>query len=315
MKDTKTLLLLTVSLLLIMLSVFLLWTWTYRVKAIVATAEKGPGTKLLSMNLNTQSDPIDSLKKRYTSMLGEINKSIDSVRSSADSLNGNFSNKLAQFNNLKSEINGLLQDKNTGNSVELAKSKITELQTRINQLRAANTGISKENERLHALLIQLSDMRKSPSIGVPAGNDNKTANTRTAYAISPDITTSDLKLSAVSESDDNKEQETTLADQTAHFNASFTVRNNSQENNVLEIMVVVLRPDGKVLQKSTWETGTFETKDGKKIYSYKTRADFNSGETKKMFFSVSSDRYIRGIYRMQVYNKGQLIATVSKTIS
>ncbi len=315
MKDTKTLLLLTVSLLLIMLSVFLLWTWTYRVKAIVATAEKSPGPRLISMNVNNQTDVSDSLKKRYTDMLGEINKSIDSVRSSADSLNGNFSNKLTQFNNLKSEINGLLQDRTTGNSVELAKSKITELQTRINQLRVANTDISKENEQLHALLKQLSDIRKTSADGVSAGNDNKTANTRIAYASSSDISTSDLQLSAVSETKDNEEQETSLADQIAHFNASFTVRNNSQENNVLEIVVVVLQPDGKVLQKSTWETGTFETKEGKKIYSYKTRADFNSGETKKVFFSVSSDRYARGIYRMQVYNKGQLIATVSKTMS
>ena len=78
MKDTKTFLLLLVSILLIVVSVFLLWTWTYRVKAIVATAEKKPGS--ISIISEPPAMPgRDSIQRFYNDILAGINKSIVTI--------------------------------------------------------------------------------------------------------------------------------------------------------------------------------------------------------------------------------------------
>jgi len=78
--------------------------------------------------------------------------------------------------------------------------------------------------------------------------------------------TSDLKLAAVNNSD---ETETSQADKADKLTGTFTVLNfNSQLTNA-EMMVVVLKPDGKVLKNSGWDSGTFNTPEGNKVYSYK----------------------------------------------
>jgi hypothetical protein len=80
-------------------------------------------------------------------------------------------------------------------------------------------------------------------------------------------------------------------------------------------VVVVLQPDGQVLQKSAWESGTFETRDGKKIYSCKLRCDALQGEAKQLNFSLSADSYQKGNYTMHIYHNGVLIGRASKILS
>jgi IS30 family transposase len=317
MKDIKTLLLLVVSILLIVVSVFLLWTWTYRVKSITATVEKKDSVMPTSANVasNEASNAAitDSLQRFYNSVLGNINRSIDSVRNSTDSLKG-LGTKLAEFYKLRTEISDLLKTKLSDADIAVAKQKIMELQLRVTQLRIANTDVEQENKRLTSLVAQLSSYQKTVATQNQPVADNRPVAQRTAFVAS-DISASDIKLNAVMETDDNNEQETVWAQQTSKFVGSFTVKNNTPQTNMIEMVVVVLQPDGKVLQKSTWETGTFDTKEGKKIYSYKLRADYNAGEAKRFQFSLSNDRYQKGNYTMQVYNKGVLIARVVKSLS
>lgn len=85
---------------------------------------------------------------------------------------------------------------------------------------------------------------------------------------------------------DNKELETYQAIQTDKFVGSFIVKNSKAVNNVAELFIVISQPDGQVLQKSTWESGTFETLNGRKVYSCKLRFDYTKGEPKN-YFSIS----------------------------
>jgi hypothetical protein len=126
---------------------------------------------------------------------------------------------------------------------------------------------------------------------------------------------SDLHLSALMETDNNKELETFQALQTDKLVGSFVVQNDNSQNNNAEVIVVVLQPDGQVLQKSAWESGTFSTRDGKKIYSCKMRFDYNKGEAKHLIFSLTSDKYMKGNYIMQIYHNGTMIGKLSKTLS
>jgi hypothetical protein len=80
-------------------------------------------------------------------------------------------------------------------------------------------------------------------------------------------------------------------------------------------MVVVLRPDNKVLQTSAWESGRFETKEGTKIYSCKIKFEYTKGENKKLSFSLNSDKSQKGTYTLQVYYNGSMIGRMTKTLN
>jgi hypothetical protein len=70
-----------------------------------------------------------------------------------------------------------------------------------------------------------------------------------------------------------------------------------------------------VVQNSTWDTGTFETSEGRKVYSGKLRIDYNKGELKQLMFSVTADKYQHGNYTLKVYHKGILIGEIVKNLS
>ena len=76
-----------------------------------------------------------------------------------------------------------------------------------------------------------------------------------------------------------------------------------------------LQPDGRVLKNSEWDSGSFNTPDGKKIYSYKLSFNYAKGEQKQLLFSLKADKYQKGNYTMQVYYNGIMIGRVSKTLS
>ena len=79
-------------------------------------------------------------------------------------------------------------------------------------------------------------------------------------------------------------------------------------------MVVVLQPDGKVIRNSAWESGVFETRDGKKIYSRKLLFDA-TGNEKQLNFSLNPDRFLKGEYTMQIWYNGSMIGKMSRILS
>ncbi|MEO7522974.1 MAG: hypothetical protein ABIT58_02705, partial [Ferruginibacter sp.] len=112
----------------------------------------------------------------------------------------------------------------------------------------------------------------------------------------------------------DKEQEVNNVLQVDKFVGSFNVRNNLSQFSNTEIVVVVLQPDNKVLQASAWESGRFETKDGMKVYSCKVKFEYSKGENKRLSFSISSDKFQKGTYTMQLYSNGNLIGRATKTL-
>ena len=79
--------------------------------------------------------------------------------------------------------------------------------------------------------------------------------------------------------------------------------------------IVILQPDGKVMKRSSWESGSFDTKDGRKVYSQKLTLDFNKTESKHLNFSIAADEYQKGSYVFQLYHNGKIIASTSKRLS
>ena len=319
MRDSRSSLLLIVSLLLFLMSFVILCTWGYN--AYYKTKDEKKATAIFIKDTAAITKATreianatrDSLQKIYAATIQNLDRRFDSTLNYADTLKGSLNVKLAEFYKLKTEISDILKDRSNNADLGLARRKISELQKRIDDLLGKNNEVEEENKRLYAMIQQLSK-EKSPEQNVlPVVFDTKPVSNRSTIPVSV-FQAYDLHLSAVMVIDD-KELETFQAMQTDKFVGSVVVKNNNAINNVAEIFIVVLQPDGHVLQKSAWESGTFETLDGKKIYSCKLRFDYIRGEPKKLLFLLSTDKYMKGNYTMQVYYNGSLIGKMYKTLT
>ena len=313
MRDTKSSSLIVLSLLLLSLSLILICIWGYN----IYTGAQKQKTELLKNKLSANANPLnntrDSLLKIYTATIDKLDSRIDSTKISADSLLGNVDNKLIEINKLKEEITGILKNKNSIADLSTAREKIDELQVKVAQLQNRNFNIEKENKRLKALVQQLiTDKNGNGQTANRLPVADKMTNAKTNLA--PVFFAADIRLTAVAIKDD-KEEESLQGEETEKLSGSFIIKSNSYQNNTADIIVVVLQPNGKVLQNSIWESGTFDTNEGKKIYSLKIHFDYVKGEEKQLQFSLSTDKFQKGNYIVQVYHNGSVIGKMVKFLS
>ena len=312
MRDTKSLLLLLVSLLLVIVSFGLLWTWGYR---FYKNEEIKAEAKIVAVDSLAIAGKItDSLQKAYTTTLHELDMQLDSTLSNTDSLKSELDIKLGEFYRLRNEITTILKNRNNSSDFKVAKQKISELQNKVQDISVKNEDVEKENKKLTDVLNQLGNSNnKTDKNTRQTVVENKSA-VEKATQIYPVFTASDIKFAALM-IDDDKESETTIAEKADKLTGSFTVINyNSQLTNA-QMVVVVLQPDGRVLKTSGWESGTFSTPEGKKVYSYKLNFSYSRGEVKRLLFSLQANKLVKGNYTMELYYNGLLIGKTVKTLS
>lgn len=303
------------ALALLVLSLSLLGTWAYYAKKrssdTVSPVVTPAGTPGMSAMAPVTAATKDSLHNIYAATIRELDIQADSTQRNLDTLKSHLVNKLEESGRLRSEITALLKggQMNT-DEVIIIKQKIATLQQKVEELRRINQDVEEENRRLKSLLAAVANRQPAD-----AGGSFTTAQYKTATGTVPgpagNVLVSDLRLRAV-QTDNDREQETTDAQQAEKMVGSFVARGNGDAG---DIMVVVLQPDGRVLQNSTWDSGSFDTREGKKIYSVKMRFDGNRGESRPYLFSIGAERFMRGNYTMQIYQNGTLIARLTKILS
>lgn len=316
MKDSRSLLLLLVSLLLVLVSFGLLWTWGYKVYS------KDHETASIKNTTLPDSAAIanhirDSLQKVYTATLHELDMQLDSTLTNTDSFKIQLETKLAEFYRLKDEIAMLLKNRKPGADFKTAKQKITELQSKVQVIKDKSQEVDNENKKLNDVLSKLKNNPPGNHAGNSTGSnkkpevvEKKPVNEEPSYNV---FTASDITFRAISVSDDT-ETETSRADNTDRFTCSFTVKNfNSQLSNA-EIFLVILQPDGRVLKTSGWDSGTFNTANGRKVYSYKFSFKYNKGEAKRLLCSLKTSNLQGGNYTLEIYYNGQPIAKTVKSL-
>jgi hypothetical protein len=318
MRDSKSILLLIVSMLLIVASLFLLWTWGYN----KGQQKSGGNVPLISDSTTVKLLSVDSLNDLYNDAMNNLN-SLDLVISRADSVKLDIGFKLEEMNRLRDEITTLLANPSNPDGLRVAQQKILELQKRVEDLRRQNNAIQKENKRLAELLRQLAAI-SYPSDPVIVNQNNTvdptTDSTQIIDAPLPSntevvglMTFSQPNLTAFSE--ESGVSETTTAANALRMAGSFQIQNNLAQDASGEIMVVILQPDGKVLKSnSSWDTGIFESEEGRKIYSCKVKFNCYRGESRTLNFEVPAEGLSAGEYQMSLYQNGKKIASASKTL-
>jgi TolA-binding protein len=317
MKDNKSSLLLVVSLLLLSLSLVLLAIWGYQFfnsndKQNISLQNKTPSAAA-AMNASTR----DSLLDVYSKTIKKLDVRIGAANTTADSLMENVDDKITEINALKEEIRVLLKNNVSRESLNSARQKIDELQRKIEILQGRNVAIENENKELKALLQQYDtkgNAQQNTTPATPAAQPGKSPyNNRPAIAGSPTFVLTGIRVIAFSAKDD-KEQETLKASETEKINGSFTVKSNGADDDA-DIFISVLQPNGKVLQNSDWEVGTFDTPEGRKIYSHKIHTTFGNGEEKLLHFSIGTDNLEKGNYTVLIYYHGRTIGKLVMSLS
>jgi hypothetical protein len=307
MRDTRlySLLLLVLSIFFCLCLAFLIWNFNNR------TA----GTNAQPANANTpvKSGPAllvgntrDSLQNLYNATVNYLDAQLGS---GTDSLGKGLAEKSNDFERLKAEIAALLKERGPNGDLELARQKIAELQLKVAQLYSRNQDVEAENKRLSALLAQMATGSR-PAEGQPRQEGPASAPPAKKPAA---FTATDLRLQAVYEAGSN-EEETNLAEDAEKLNGSFMVKGGPAQPGAATVQVVVTQPNGQVLKNSAWESGAFETAEGRKVYSYQLRYDPARSDTKQLRFSLGSDRFMQGNYTMQLYCNGQVIGRLTKTL-
>ena len=306
--------LLLVSLLLVLMSFVLIWTWGYRYYS--NADDNKTGARAVQLDSASIANHIrDSLQKVYDETLQRLDTQLDSTLVTSDSIKAQLEVKLNEFFRLSNEIKALLKEKGSNRNFGIAKQKIGELQNKVEDLKDKNQAVDTETKSMSTILEQLKRTETVPEKNGKQVNSqtNTPAEkfTNNDYAL---FYASDVRLLAMVVNTDD-EAETSTADRTSKLVGSFTVVNNISQMSHVEMMVVVLQPDGKVLKNSEWDAGSFNTPDGKKVYSYKLSFSYSKGEQKRLSFSLKTDKYQKGNYTMQVYFNGVMIGKTSRTLS
>jgi regulator of replication initiation timing len=177
-----------------------------------------------------------------------------------------------------------------------------------------NSNFTEENRTANTPVQSMSVPASNPASASPVTptNANTTAqpktnsvgvNATTAKPRAKFFSVSNLNLEAGNRNNDNLE-----------LIGSFAIKNLTDEKIKGDILIVVTQPNGKVLQKSPWESGTFQSDNGRKIYSCRLRIENEKGEAKMLTFSLPGNKNLSGIYTVQIYHNGILIGNTQKQV-
>lgn len=292
-----------------------------------------------AMVMQPPADKIrDSLLIVYSQTIRALEQKLGATLASSDSLETNLSNNLDEYYRTRNELMELITNPRNDSDFEAAKLKIDELQFRMAALRKTNQDIEADNKKLYTVLDQIRKQTAANNSYVQTAQPvekPKTVNSikqpvpvqeeeiisapspesesiTEVVTPTPKVATPQMKFST-----DNLRLERVVSrnnENMMELIGSFTLFNITSDQINTDLMIVVTKPDGKVLQKSNWESGAFNSEHGRKIYSYKMRIEQGKGEVKKLTFSLLSDKNESGIFTFQIYHNGYQIGKSTQKV-
>jgi len=241
---------------------------------------------------------------------------LDSKRINADSLKFKLDDRLDEIFKLKNEINDILKNRGaTKADMQLAQSKILELQDLVKNLQKEKLSMEDEKKRLNDIMAQLSgDVLNLQQSMKKLDEENRVLADKVQLASV--FVASEIKLTPVTVKND-KELETTAAKKASKLVISFALQNNITDYENADVFVVITQPDGRILKnEDVWEATTINIQNGSRInYTRKVRFEYQKGESKHLVFSLNAEEYLRGTYTMQLYHNGYMIGQTMKMLN
>jgi len=216
--------------------------------------------------------------------------------------------KILEYRTLRSEIEEILRKKRSEKGMSQASQQILELQKNVEELKNKNDTIIQENERLKNLVTELLNKKEAMKSGPDAPSVSKKIEQSTNKL---PVLVSHLRFAAYDV--DKKQVVTNVATDAERLTGSFEV-NIMPYNTNNSIYVVVIQPNGRVLQASGSQKKTFISESGKKLYSAVIHFDNKKDNGLRVSFSIDVPNLQKGKYVMQVYHQGLMIGRLTRTL-
>jgi myosin heavy subunit len=299
MKDAR-------SLLLALLSVSLVATWIYHLYDKNQYSRRTREVYIKD-SIAVAEAVSDSLRKIFSRTLDQLGAEKLSIDSANTSLKGELGNRLREINRMKDEISVILRRKNLKQAdLDEAKAKIKELQGVINSMQGENTVLAEEKVRLNNLLTQLTTEMTALQLTMNKVTAENKELVQTLTEASTFIA-SELSLTAMYLKSNEREEKTNQVKKADKFVASFAVQNNVASFSNAEVVIVITDPLGKTMTGDVWDSGSFETREGRKNFTRKMRFEYNKNESKKLLFSIQPEKFEKGVYKFNLYHNGVMI--------
>ena len=281
-----------------LLAVALLGTWAYLLWNKNKTGDEKQQLTEQGVKYMTQRDSVQLL---YDFAL----KNYDSVTVANNDLQGKLTGRQSDISKLKNEIGSILKKKNaTAEELDLAKSKITELNDKISSLEAEVTRLTGENQQLTTANTQLTTDKQSLETNLATTQTEKKALEETVD-VGSTFSASNIQINAVHEKKSGKEKETTTAKRVDKLVISFDVENRITKSGPTDMYIMITAPDGKVISSDSTGGGTLTTRqDGDKVYTSKVTVDYEQGTRKNIQLPIYQTKFLTGDYKIQVYQNG-----------
>ncbi|MEJ7611945.1 MAG: SurA N-terminal domain-containing protein [Ferruginibacter sp.] len=302
MRDNKYDKLLNLSIVILIVSAVMLGITGYN----IFFRSSGQGAAYAELKPSKQKAERAALQQEYSNTVKDLNSNFPAA--GAVSPETEADRKFREMSRLRGEIDSLLKQHASEADLAIAKIKIQELQQKVAELQNRYYDADAYNKRLQVLLNTLIAADKIPAtVIVPEQATPKSVMVKNTSS-GPAVVTG-MHLAAVSDS----KKETADADEAGKIVGSFYLKNLPAKASG-EVVIVVLQPDGKVVKNSVWESGTFLTGEGNKVYSRKIFFD-QSGDDKQLNFSITPGKFLKGDYIMQIWYNGNMVAKMTKTLS
>ena len=236
----------------------------------------------------------------------ELDKDIDIDSTLLDSsVDKTLVAKIIEFNRLKSEISEILRKKSSEKEMNRTTEKIAQLQQSIEELKNKNDTIIRENERLNQMIKELMDKKGNTN---PQQNSiNKKALSNPVHALP--VLVSHLRFAAYPLNDDKA---VNIISRVERLSGSFQV-NIKPFNTANSIYVVIIQPNGKILENNGGPSQSFMSQDGKKLYSALVHFENKKDNGSRLSFTIDSHNFQKGKYAMQIYHQGVMIGRLTRT--
>ena len=306
MKDNRTLLL-------GLLAFGLVGTWVYHFYDKSQYSKQTP--QILADSITVSEATRDTLESMYSA----VNR-IDTVTISNDSLSialkGELGEKIREIRSLKNQVATILKKKQLNNAdMKEARSLIRDLQQKIAAVQVQNDSLINEKGKLSQILDELGKEMAVMQLNMQRVTNENKEMARTLSEASTFVA-SELRLVAMNLRAEEKEEETNSVKKADKFVVSFVVQNYINDVPGAELVIAIKEPTGRIMIGEGWNAGTFDTRaEGRKEFTRKVRFEYTKGEQKRIIFSIDTEKFQKGIYRMLVYHNGVMIGETSWMLS
>lgn len=277
----------------VVLVIALIGSWIYFVNT------NNTKTEIIT-NYTTEVAVLDSTKNSIQADFIAASAKVDSLNQENTGLQGELQGKAVAIQKLKMNISNILRKKEaTDKELGEAKSMISELNGKVNNLLADLGKAQEENKQLNAKNQELTTQNSTLSSNL---NTTKKEKER-LQDIGSTLHASTFTIQAIRVKSNGNERATETAKRANLIRLAFMIdKNKITPSGTQELYVCITGPDGKAIG----DGGNFNTReDGARSYANKLSVVYEQNVALPVSYDFKqSNKFTEGEYKVEVYHNG-----------